>query len=90
MYLGYNDASLEWGGQIDRGTRNSQCHLGHRMGIAIDIESQDMAGRDLRTGTFEGQSLISLLHRSMRVGCFVRNTYSQGIHFDYNPEACPR
>ena len=89
IYLGYNDASLGWGGKIDQGTRNSQCHLGHRMGIAIDIESQDMAGRDLRTGMFDGQALMSLLLDAMITGCFERNYASSGIHFDYDPGACP-
>ncbi len=88
IYLGYNDASLEWGGKIDQGTRNSQCHLGHRMGIAIDIESKDRGGRRLRTDMFEGQRLINLLHDAMLQGCFVRNPFSTGIHFDHSPGAC--
>jgi hypothetical protein len=47
--LSFNDASLEFGGFFDRGTENraARCHVSHRKGIDVDINSIDSKGRDI-------------------------------------------
>jgi hypothetical protein len=54
--LSFNDASLEFGGFFDKGTlnRDEACHLSHRKGIDVDINSQDSLKRDIWFDNFTG------------------------------------
>jgi len=54
--LSFNDASLAFGGFFDKGTlnRDEACHVSHRKGIDIDINSIDSKGRDIWFDNFTG------------------------------------
>jgi hypothetical protein len=50
--LSLNDSSLQYGGVIDNkkeGGRSAQCHISHRRGNGIDINSADSGGVDMLT-----------------------------------------
>jgi hypothetical protein len=54
--LSFNDASLEFGGFFDKGTGNraDRCHVSHRKGIDVDINSIDSKGRDIWFDLYTG------------------------------------
>lgn len=64
--LSFNDASLEYGGFFDAGSRTSECHVSHRIGNDIDINKIDTNGNNIRTKTIIGANgapelLLSIL-----------------------------
>lgn len=88
--LSFNDASLAYGGLFDNGTRAGKCHVSHRQGIDIDLNSTDADGKNVR-GEVQGvngksQALLSIIKTMVEdnEGCQIKEKGNPPpIHFRF-------
>lgn len=88
--LSFNDASLEFGGFFDNGSRTNRCHKSHRVGIDIDLNSVDQDGKNVRTDEIgvngRSQPTLSFIKTMVEAneGCQIReNGEPPPIHFRF-------
>ena len=89
--LSFNDASLSFGGFFDKGTLNraDRCHVSHRKGIDIDINSIDSKGRDIWFDNFVGINgnysiLFFELERYAKLSGGIRIPERGSIHYRFS------